>query len=253
MNVVQPEGRPVTPGRGLPSRATALAAGGLFVIAARPVVTSLTLTTVDVIVALWLLLFVFGFLLSMIEAAAFSAGPSPITARHVLGAVVASGFVATVAGLLMRTPSDLSLTANLSVWVGRYGAANLLLRLLGTAVAFMVAYCVIGSATWPFVRQYYTDPSFGLRLQIPRGPVIIALQLARGLVAALALVPLLASTSAQGFDWWWRFALALAVTSGVIPLLLATGWPMRLRVVHAIEIVVFTQVYAFALWKILAV
>jgi NAD(P)-dependent dehydrogenase (short-subunit alcohol dehydrogenase family) len=222
---IETDGRPVAPTRSRRPSASALGAAVLFVLAARPVVQTLTLTTVDVIVALWLLLFVFGFLLSMIEAAAFTAGPSPVDARQVLGAMVGSGAVAAVAGLLMRTPTDVSLVANVHAWIDRYGAANLLFRLTGTAVAFMVAYCVIGSATWPFVRRFYTDPSFGLRLQVPRGPVIIALQLARGVLAALALVPLLASTSAHGLDWWRRFGLVLAVTSGVIPLLLASGWP----------------------------
>lgn len=96
------------------------------------------------------------------------------------------------------------------------------------------------------------EPCRGLRLRIPSGPVVIVLQLGRGLLAVIALVPLLASSSARGLDWWYRFAFALAVTSGIIPLLGATGWPTKLRVAHAIEIVVFELVYAFGLWQILA-
>jgi hypothetical protein len=187
----------------------------------------------------------------MIEAVAFSAGPRPIRGRHVLGAMGASAIAAVAAGLVIRAPSESSLTENLANWIAGYSVANLSIRLLGTAVAFMVAYCVIGAVAWRFVRHYYTDDSFGLRLRVPRGPVIIVLQLGRGILAVLALIPLLASSSAHGFDWWWRFAFALAVTGGVIPLLGATGWPTKLRVTHAVEIVLFELVYAFALWKIL--
>src|SRR5436190_17601862 len=229
-----------------------LIAGCLFALAVRPVIASLTLSTVGLMLSLWLLLFVLGFLLSMIEAVAFSEGPSPIRMRDVGGAMFAAAVVAVAAGCLIHPPSSGSLIANLERWLVRFEWTNLGLRLAGTAVAFMLAYCVIGSVAWRFVRPYYTDPKFGLRLRIPRGPVIILLQLGRGLLAILALAPLIASSTAHGFDWWWRFALALAVTSGVVPLLGAAGWPTTLRVAHAIEIVVFALVYAFALGQILA-
>lgn len=218
-----------------------------------PLIASLHLSTHWLILALWLLLFVLGFLLSMIEAKAFADGPSPVRVRHVFGAMVASAVVALVTGLLIKAPSPGSLSVNLGQWVDTFEWHGLALRLLGTAVAFMVAYCVIGSVTWRFVRPFYEDPKLGLRLRIPSGPLVVLLQLGRGLLAILALAPLIASSSAHGFDWWARFALALAVTSGVIPLLGAADWPKYLRVVHGVEIVVFYLVYAFALWRILEV
>jgi hypothetical protein len=225
----------------------------LFALSVRPVIASLHLSVPGVIGALWLLLFVLGLALSMIEAIAFSDGPSPIGVRHFLGAMIAAAAVACACGLLLEAPSEGALLTNLEAWFNRYGWTNLALRLLGTAVAFMVAYCVIGSVAWRFVGPYYTDPKFGLRLRIPRGPVVILLQLGRGLLAVLALAPLLASSSAHGFDWWRRFALALAVTQGVVPLLNASMWPLYLRVAHAIEIVVFALVYSYALMRILEV
>jgi len=240
-------------GRTQPGWFMALISGGLFALAVRPVIASLTLSTHSLMLSLWLLLFVLGFLLSMIEAVAFSEGPSPIRMGHVGGAMVAAAAAAVAAGFLIKPPTSGSLVTNLEAWVDRFGWTNLAIRVVGTAVAFMVAYCVIGSVAWYFVRPYYTDPKFGLRLRVPRGPVIILLQLGRGLLAVLALAPLIASSSAQGFDWWRRFSIALAVTSGVIPILGAAGWPRYLRVVHGLEIVVFALVYAFALWKILGV
>ena len=225
--------------------------GCLFALAVTPLVASLHLSTPGLILALWSLLFVLGFLLSMIEAIAFADGPSPVRVRDIVGAAAAAGVAASVAAFLIRAPTSGSLLENFGRWIDAFGATRLAVRLLGTAVAFMVAYCVIGSLTWRFVRPYYEDPKLGLRLRIPSGPRVILLQLGRGLLAILALSPLLASSSVHGFDGWVRFSLALAVTSGVIPLLGAAGWPTYLRVVHGVEIVVFDLVYAFALWRIL--
>ena len=240
-------------GRQRVSTLAALASGCLFALAVRPVVASLHLSVPGTFVALWLLLFVLGFCLSMSEAIAFSEGPSPIRIQHFLGALFTSVVAAGTCALLMRAPSGGSLVANLETWLDRYGWSERAMRLFGTAVAFMVAYCVIGSVTWRFVRPYYTDPKLGLRLRVPPGPIVVLLQIGRGLLTVCALAPLLAASSAHGLDWWTRFAPALAVTCGVIPLLSAAGWPVYLRVVHAIEIVVFALVYAFALGRILQI
>jgi len=227
--------------------------GCLFAISVRPLVATLELSVPGVMLALWLLWFVFGLLLSMIEANVFTEGPGPIRGRDVLGAMVATAIGATVAGGVIGAVATGSLAGNIARWIDGFGWQELALRLLGAAVAFMVAYCVIGSIVWRFVRRYYEDPKFGLRLRVPRGSRIILLQLGRGLLAVLALTPLLASTTAHGFVGWTRFALALAVTGGVLPLLGAAGWPVYLRVAHAVEIVVFEVVYASALWWILGI
>jgi hypothetical protein len=225
-------------------------AGCLFALAVRPIVASLHLSTPGLILSLWLLLFVLGFLLSMIEAWAFADGPSPVGTRDVLGALAASAVVASVAGLMIRSASPGSLLTNVRQWIEPFGWRGFAVRLFCADLAFMVAYCVIGTVAWRFVRPYYSDPKLGLRLRVPSGPVVVLLQLGRGLLALVALLPLLASSSARGFDGWVRFSLALAVTSGVVPLLGAAGWPAYLRVVHGVEIVVFDLVFAFALWKL---
>lgn len=218
--------------------------------AVSPLIASLHLSTPWLMLSLWLLLFVMGFLLSMIEATAFSEGPKPVRIRDVIGAMAASAIAATVTAFLIKAPSPGSLPVNLGQWTNTFGWSGLVLRSLGAATAFMVAYCVIGSVAWRLVRPYYQDASLGLRLRIPSGRTVVALQMGRGMLAILALTPLLASSSAHGIDWWARFAFALAITSGVIPLLGAAGWPARLRVVHAVEIVVFALVYTFALGRI---
>lgn len=229
----------------------AIVSACLFALAVRPLAATLSLSTTGLAIALGSLLFVLGFLLSMIEASVFSDGPSSVRPRHVLGALAAAAIVAVATSIVTPTAGSGGgdLRENLFRWIDRQGS-TLHVRIAGSAVAFMLAYCVIGSIAWRFVRPWYTDPKYGLRLRVPSGPWIILLQLGRGLLAVLALAPLIASTSARGFDWWCRFALALTVTSAVVPLLHATEWPVKLRVIHAIEIAVFSLVYAFALQQL---
>ena len=226
--------------------------GSLLALVTHPLVGSLRLSPAGLGVALWLLFFVVGFLLSMIEAVVFTEGPSSIGMRDVGGAAVISAVAAVVAALVMKPASPGSVVENLRRWVEAFGWTECALRVVLMAVAFMVAYNVIGSLTWPFVRPYYTDPKHGLRLRIPRAGVIIPLQVGRGLIAAIALAPLIASSTTQGMTWWGQFSLALAVTAGVVPLLNAVAWPIYLRVAQGVEIVVFSVVHAFALWRILA-
>jgi len=115
-----------------------------------------------------------------------------------------------------------------------------------TAITYMVAYCVIGSATWPFVRHHYEDPASPLSLRVPSGATIVPLQLARGLVATLVVLPLLASSSLEGLEAWPHLALTTTVTCALVPMLLVANWPGRLRLAHALEITVFSLVQSLA-------
>lgn len=230
-----------------------LVTGFLFALAMGPLVATLKLGRFDLFLSLWLWLFVLGFCLSMIEAVVFTEGPSPIQRRHVLGIFGASAIVGGICAVILSPSAVGSAIDNIKDWGDRLGWVRFGACLVGTAIAFMVAYCTIGSVAWHFVRPYYTDPKYGLRLRIPSGPYIILLQLGRGIIAIFAIVPVIASSSAHGWDWWARCALALSVTMGVNPLVQATEWPMYLRVAHGIEIVVFACVYSFAVGMILGI
>ena len=40
------------------------------------------------------------------------------------------------------------------------------LNVAAAAIAYMVAYCVLGTIAWRFVREFYTDPVHGLHLRV---------------------------------------------------------------------------------------
>lgn len=237
--------------RAEPGPRTLFVTGCLLALAAYPLVRTLSISTGGLFVALLGLYYCVGFLLSAIEAIVFSSGPSPIQPRDALGALVMASLCAGTASLVMSPASSASLLDNLERWFDLGGVQESALRIALAAVAFMVAYCVIGSITWHFVRPYYEDPRFGLSLRVPGAKVIIPLQLARGLVVTLVFLPFIASTSSQGAREYFLLSSALALPAGVVPLLSAVGWPTFLRLAHGIEIVIFAFVYGFALWRLL--
>lgn len=91
----------------------------------------------------------------------------------------------------------------------------------------------------------------GLKLRVPSGPVVILLQMTRGFVTALALVPLAAAVPTADTSWWLKLSLLLAAVMAIAPLLMATNWPVKLRVTHAIEISVFAVFYSYTVWWLL--
>ncbi len=230
----------------------ALATGCILALALRPLVGSLRLGSLGVTASVWMFLLLLTFLLNMIEITVFTEGRSPVRLRDVIGAVLVSGVTASAVGAVTTTAAPGALMKNLAEWFNAFGWKEGVGRVLGAAVAYMVAYIVIGSATWPLVRSYYSNPSTGLRLRVPSGGVIIPLQTGRGLFVTLAVLPLAASTAAHGWDWGLRFWLALSASGAVVPLVLAREWPLRLRLIHGVEITVFFMVLTPALWWMLA-
>lgn len=243
--------RAPVPARAQPGPRTLFVTGCLLGLAAYPLVRTLSLSRGGLFLALLGLYYCVGFLLSAIEAIVFSSGPSPIRARDLLGALVMAGLCAGTATLVMSPAASGSLLGNLERWFELRGVQESLLRLALAAVAYMVAYCVIGSITWHFVRPYYEDPRYGLALRVPGARVILPMQLARGLGVTLMFLPFIAATSSQGVHEYLLLSSALALTAGVVPLVSAVAWPTFLRVAHGIEIVVFAFVFGFALWRLL--
>lgn len=191
---------------------------------------------------------VFGFALSGIESWFFFEGGGPVRLRHWIGGFAMAAVNAGVATLLFSDTEGASLADAVASWFDRQGA-DVWLRLGYSAISFMVVYCVVGSATWPFVKDYYQGPNATLQLKVPSGRVIIPLQVVRGVLATAAMLPLLAGLGSGGeITTWLALFLTLAFTSGILPMVSVEDWPTRLRVIHGIEISVFSLIQAFAWW-----
>lgn len=193
----------------------------------------------------------FGFLLHAVEAY-FYFRERIVTRRHLVQGVFVFTLVAFVSSLWAFSGANhnVSLLSAIEDW-GSTRSGTQLLPIVYSSLSFMVTYCIVGSATWPFVRKYYDSPNADLALCVPSGKLVIALQLGRGLIATLALVPLVSGLgeSAVSVRTWGYLALTLSATFAVAPMLAAPReWPIRLRVIHGVEIVVFVTIQSFFWW-----
>lgn len=126
-----------------------------------------------------------------------------------------------------------------SAWLWRLPAAFL---------SFLPIYYAIGALISPFVFPYYADPSLGLGLALPNVSQIIQVQMIRGTIFALAILPIVVGRSTASGT---RFALLLGINLfllvGLAPLLQGTWLPLELRLIHSAEILVDSLLHAVAL------
>jgi len=231
---------------------TPIAATVAIVAAAIPMYLSPQLSFWDTYLSLWLIIYLVGFALIALEGAFFMESPEIHRVSQFVVAFIATGVMAAIAAALVSSDShEFTLPDKCRTLFAGRSTEDWLLRFAGVSGLYTLAYVAIGSATWPFVREYYQSPDSGLALRVPGGPVIIVLQMVRGLLTSLALFPLIAAIPAPDSVWWFRLSLLLAAIMAIGPLIMATRWPARLRLTHAIEISVFAVAYSFIVWLLI--
>jgi hypothetical protein len=144
--------------------------------------------------SLWfLLLFVLNGLINVVESVFFTT--IPVTQLASSLAILAFGQAAlailltllfppqqTGPGLLTRLGETLAQRRGVS-WAWRFGLA---------ALSYLPIYFAFGMIVAPFVLPYYNNPDLGLNLVVPGFEVILPLEIGRGLLYALTVLPLIA-------------------------------------------------------------
>jgi hypothetical protein len=108
-------------------------------------------------------------------------------------------------------------------------------RSLLVAVMYVPTYLTFGSLIYPIVKPYYTNPAYGLNLTTPALGPFIVLELVRGLLYVVALLPVLAVTRGSR----WQTLLYVFVFTGMFnswQLVANLTWPAQLRFAHTAEI-----------------
>lgn len=122
-------------------------------------------------------------------------------------------------------------------------------RILLAILSFPIVYLLFGIVVSPFVADYYRESSYGLA--IPGIGTIMAVQLARSLLFLLATLPIMIA--------WFGNRIQLVVMLGIAhfvfvfsyDIVLAYQLPMNLVLTHAIEILLDSMVYSWAIVKLL--
>lgn len=165
-----------------------------------------------------------------IESAAFIIAPL----SDVVRATVVGVGLTIVVSLLMTTAMSTAASGRVepsepTPW------GRLLLRVPLVACVYVVLYFIAGMIILPYVREYYQTS--GVLTTPPLGRIAL-LQLLRGSIYALSLLPLFAALRGFRMKAGVLAGIALAVFGGVAPLLLPVDdvLPWAIRRVHMVEI-----------------
>jgi hypothetical protein len=197
----------------------------------------------------WLELLVVEFLNNYVEAYFFTTRYSnpAVLAQSVASALISSVITATVAALLLGYGIS-GITASLKKHLSTRTSGSWILRIVVGSVAYYPIYFFFGLLIMPFVLPYYNNPSFGLR--IPSFAVVIPVELFRGFVYTLMLLPLLATVVGGRTTKFIALAAMLYIPGGLIALLGNQTIPAAIIPFHGLEILADSIVYGFVLSRV---
>ncbi len=198
----------------------------------------------------WLELLVVEFLNNYVEGYFFTNlyNNATILAQSVVSALISSVIVATAAALLVGNGVT-GIVPSLKEHFSTRTRNSWILRIAVGSVAYFPIYFFFGALISPFVLPYYNNASFGLR--IPPFTVIIPVELFRGFVYTLVLLPLLATIEGGRTTKFIALAALLYVPGALIALLGNPLLPAQIIPFHALEILADSVVYGFVLSRIL--
>jgi len=148
-------------------------------------------------------------------------------------------------------PADPSATVGtkLRAFAGQFSSAQWAWRLLAALIAFPVVYVVFGWLVRPLIIEYYEQQMAGL--VAPGWAQIIPTLLLRSLLFLLACLPVLIMWRGSRLRLFITLGSALFVLVGGLYMLQSYWYPITMRVVHSLEILADSLVYAGVLATLL--
>jgi hypothetical protein len=116
-------------------------------------------------------------------------------------------------------------------------------------LSFPVIYYFFGMLIYPMVRDVYEAPDSGLLL--PGPGVVLRTVLLRSLLFLLVTVPILRSWTGSRRALLLALGIGFSGMVGLVGLVQTTWWPISMRIVHGVEIVADSFVYAWVLVALL--
>jgi len=192
----------------------------------------------------WLAVAAFSYVIfglnNQIEAAAFTSFGG--TATMLVFFVTPCLLGAATAAWLIR-PATLPEARQASVCAGP--PSTWWWRVVLAWLAFPVIYIFFGMLVAPVVVPFYQDPSFGLKL--PGWGTLMPVVLLRSALALAVTLPILLLWSRSRRSLMVALAVAFFAMMGLIGLATTTFFPPVMRIVHSLEILGDSMVYAWVL------
>lgn len=169
---------------------------------------------------------------TLVEYAVFSTAPPAEIVRRLASGLCATALFVGLATWLFTGPAE---TAPVMM-PPRFGPAGRGWRAAAATLAYVVLYMVVGAIAFQFTAPFYTDPAYGLDLQVPGLGAILITQFLRVPIFLCALWPLVGRLAMPRGRAALLGGATLFLLGGLVPLLAVTEWPAMLRVYHTIEI-----------------
>ncbi len=138
--------------------------------------------------------------------------------------------------------AELRLWDNLKNKLSEGSKAGWVLRLAVTGPLFLAVYFLFGIIVSPFVTPFYNDPSLGLK--IPAFSVMLPVEILRGYIYGIVLLPLVVSLRFGKLYSFITISMMLFVLGGLIPLLDAP-LPAAIIPFHTLEILGDSLVFGY--------
>lgn len=199
---------------------------------------------------LWLNFFMVGSFSNMIEGYFFTEVFESGT-MFIMGVLVVlffSGVQASLASLLLER-GERKLRTCLVEYFAEADAFRWFKRVAMGTLSYFPIYFFFGMLVFPFVEPYYSDPSMGL--VVPPFTVIIPVEVLRGLLYVVTLLPMAASLGSNRRNNALAFAGMLFIVGAFIPLLGDQGLPSQIIPYHLAEIFSDSVVYGYVLARVL--
>lgn len=230
-----------------------LTGGILTTVVVGTVSLKLTLPSGQRITALFLTVYMFSYLINAPETALFTTMSLSFQIFILFQQLIVDLVLAILIGFLF-TPTRIGarlITEVKSCFAQRSGK-DWLWRFALAAILYFPIYYFFGWVFSPITVPYYNTPELGLGLIIPSFDVWLPVEIGRGLIYALTMVPLLAVLHMPRWRLGLWMGLILAIVGAVVPQLVNASWPLPLRVGHGVEVILDSSaqglMMAWLLW-----
>ena len=181
----------------------------------------------------WLALFIIQWFTTMIEGYFFTTilGEALLLAAAMFGLLISFLHALFIGFIFPPNSTDRSLGTEIKSYFAERPWYDSLWRFVLTAVLYLVIYYGIGTLISPIVLPFYLD--MGTGLTVPPVWLILVVEISRGLLYILALLPLLVSLKVETKAVYLLLAFALYLPS-IAMFLPNPIFPVLLRIIHGL-------------------
>jgi len=122
-------------------------------------------------------------------------------------------------------------------------------RLFLAWLVFPPIYYAVGRVAGLFTQHYYEVPSLNLGLTLPPIQTLLAMQVLRGALFLLAVLPIIRAWKGSRTVLWYWVGAVIFIQIAATLIFQAYWYPLGLRIPHAVELFVdsFAQAYLYVL------